>query len=192
MVPRHPARGPKLATDLRAHNRTIALRSAGEPLTPETDIYIADTLGELGLFFRLGDIAVMGGSFLPDIGGHNPLEAARLDPARRVRRPLRQLDRHLWRARRRRCAAVRTRPHLTAGPDPTADSRRRATARGSPGGREAGGRRRRPACWTACGRGWSRCCHEALDAPLVVRAPRRPAPGDADAVDGRCPGSGRA
>ncbi len=79
IVPRHPVRGPALATALRAHNRTIALRSAGEPVTPETDIYIADTLGELGLFFRLGDIAVMGGSFLPDIGGHNPLEAARLD-----------------------------------------------------------------------------------------------------------------
>ena len=79
IVPRHPVRGPALATALRAHNRTIALRSAGEPLTPATDIYIADTLGELGLFFRLGDIAVMGGSFLPDIGGHNPLEAARLD-----------------------------------------------------------------------------------------------------------------
>ncbi len=78
IVPRHPARGPRLATDLRAQNRIIALRSAGEPLTAETDIYIADTLGELGLFFRLGDIAVMGGSFLPDIGGHNPLEAARL------------------------------------------------------------------------------------------------------------------
>jgi 3-deoxy-D-manno-octulosonic-acid transferase len=78
IVPRHPVRGPKLATDLRGHNRTIALRSAGEPLTPGTDVYIADTLGELGLFFRLGDIAVMGGSFLPDIGGHNPLEAARL------------------------------------------------------------------------------------------------------------------
>lgn len=78
IVPRHPARGPKLATDLRAQDRIIALRSAGEPLTAETDIYIADTLGELGLFFRLGDVAVMGGSFLPDIGGHNPLEAARL------------------------------------------------------------------------------------------------------------------
>ena len=79
IVPRHPARGPRLATELRTHNRIIALRSAGEPITPETDLYIADTLGELGLFFRLGDIAVMGGSFLPDIGGHNPLEAARLD-----------------------------------------------------------------------------------------------------------------
>lgn len=78
IVPRHPARGPKLAGELRAHNRVIALRSAGEPLTAGTDLYIADTLGELGLFFRLGDIAVMGGSFLPDIGGHNPLEAARL------------------------------------------------------------------------------------------------------------------
>ena len=79
IVPRHPARGPRLATELRAHNRTIALRSAGEPLTAETDVYVADTLGELGLFFRLGDVAVMGGSLVPDIGGHNPLEAARLD-----------------------------------------------------------------------------------------------------------------
>jgi 3-deoxy-D-manno-octulosonic-acid transferase len=78
IVPRHPARGPRLATDLRAFNKIVALRSAGEPLTAETDIYVADTLGELGLFFRLGDVAVMGGSFLPDIGGHNPLEAARL------------------------------------------------------------------------------------------------------------------
>lgn len=78
IVPRHPVRGPRLATELRAHNRTVALRSAGEPLTAETDIYVADTLGELGLFFRLGDVAILGGSFVPDIGGHNPLEAARL------------------------------------------------------------------------------------------------------------------
>ncbi|MDP1630880.1 MAG: 3-deoxy-D-manno-octulosonic acid transferase [Caulobacter sp.] len=78
IAPRHPVRGPSIAASLRAAGRTVALRSAGEPLTPETDVYIADTLGELGLFFRLGDVAVIGGSFLPDIGGHNPLEAARL------------------------------------------------------------------------------------------------------------------
>ena len=39
---------------------------------------VADTLGELGLFFRLAEVTVMGGGFAPGIGGHNPLEPARL------------------------------------------------------------------------------------------------------------------
>jgi 3-deoxy-D-manno-octulosonic-acid transferase len=78
IVPRHPVRGPALAETLRAAGKRLAQRSAGEPLTPETEIYLADTLGELGLFFALADLVVMGGSFYPDIGGHNPLEPARL------------------------------------------------------------------------------------------------------------------
>jgi 3-deoxy-D-manno-octulosonic-acid transferase len=78
IVPRHPVRGPALAETLRAGGRTLAQRSAGEPLTAETEIYLADTLGEMGLFFALADVVVMGGSFYPDIGGHNPLEPARL------------------------------------------------------------------------------------------------------------------
>jgi len=51
---------------------------AGE--TPETLItaYVADTLGELGLFFRLADVVVMGGGYAQGVGGHNPLEPARL------------------------------------------------------------------------------------------------------------------
>ena len=55
----------------------IALRSQGDPLTPETDIYLVDTMGELGLFFRLSDIVFMGKSLVP-LGGQNPLEALRL------------------------------------------------------------------------------------------------------------------
>ena len=52
-------------------------------LGPQTDLYVADTLGELGLFLRLADVVVMGGSFapalgLPAVGGHNPLEPARI------------------------------------------------------------------------------------------------------------------
>ena len=78
IVPRHPVRGPALAEALRAGGRTLAQRSAKEPLTAETEIYLADTLGEMGLFFGLADVVVMGGSFYPDIGGHNPLEPARL------------------------------------------------------------------------------------------------------------------
>lgn len=70
LAPRHPERGPEIAAMTAG-----TLRSRDEPLSPA---YIADTLGELGLFFRLADIVIMGGSFVPGIGGHNPLEPARL------------------------------------------------------------------------------------------------------------------
>ena len=70
LAPRHPERGAEIAAMLGG-----ALRSRGEALGP---VYVADTLGELGLFFRLADFVVMGGSFVPGIGGHNPLEPARI------------------------------------------------------------------------------------------------------------------
>jgi 3-deoxy-D-manno-octulosonic-acid transferase len=71
LAPRHPDRGADLAARFQASRR-----SAGE--APLVAIHIADTLGELGLFFRLADVVVMGGAFLPGIGGHNPLEPARI------------------------------------------------------------------------------------------------------------------
>jgi len=71
LAPRHPDRGPDLAARFQATRR-----GAGE--APAGPIHVADTLGELGLFFRLADIVVMGGAFLPGIGGHNPLEPARI------------------------------------------------------------------------------------------------------------------
>jgi 3-deoxy-D-manno-octulosonic-acid transferase len=71
IAPRHPQRGPEIAASLGGE-----LRSAGA--LPGDGIYVADTLGELGLFFRLADIVVMGGAFSPGIGGHNPLEPARI------------------------------------------------------------------------------------------------------------------
>ncbi len=73
IAPRHPDRGPGIAAELGAPRR-----SAGQLPAPETGVYVADTLGELGLFFRLADVVVMGGAFASGIGGHNPLEAARL------------------------------------------------------------------------------------------------------------------
>lgn len=78
VAPRHPERGAEVAGLFAARGQTVALRSAGEPLTPATEVYVADTLGEMGLLFRLAQVTVMGGSFLPGIGGHNPLEPARL------------------------------------------------------------------------------------------------------------------
>lgn len=77
LAPRHPARGQEIVDMIRAYGLRAARRSSGEPITPATDIYLADTLGELGLFYRLADIAFVGGSLVAK-GGHNPFEAARL------------------------------------------------------------------------------------------------------------------
>jgi len=77
LVPRHPERGRDVAESLRSTGLTVALRSLGEPITQGTDIYVADTLGELGLFYRLAPLAFMGGSLVAH-GGQNPLEPARL------------------------------------------------------------------------------------------------------------------
>ncbi len=78
LVPRHPARGKDIAAELSAHGLSVASRSTGQAITPGTDIYLADTLGELGLFFRLADLVFMGKSLVP-LGGQNPLEAVMLD-----------------------------------------------------------------------------------------------------------------
>lgn len=77
IVPRHPARGAAMHSVFSQEGSTAALRSRGETILRETDIYIADTLGELGLFYRLCNVAFIGGSLVPH-GGQNPLEAARL------------------------------------------------------------------------------------------------------------------
>jgi 3-deoxy-D-manno-octulosonic-acid transferase len=80
LAPRHPVRGETIAAALRREGLGVARRSLGEPIGPDTDIYLVDTLGELGLFYRLSGIAFVGGS-LVDRGGHNPFEGARLDCA---------------------------------------------------------------------------------------------------------------
>jgi len=80
IVPRHPARGPELAAQLARDGLRVARRSAGARQGPETEVYLADTLGELGLFYRLAEVAFLGGT-LASRGGHNPLEPARLDCA---------------------------------------------------------------------------------------------------------------
>ncbi len=80
IVPRHPARGTEIAAMLAGSGLAIARRSRGEPPGPAVDIYLADTLGELGLFYRLAQIVFVGGS-LAAHGGHNPIEPALLDCA---------------------------------------------------------------------------------------------------------------
>ncbi len=80
IVPRHPARGLAIAEDLMMKGLRVAMRSEGALPTPATDVYIADTLGELGTFYALSDVAFVGGS-LSERGGQNPIEAVRLDCA---------------------------------------------------------------------------------------------------------------
>ena len=80
LVPRHPKRGPAIAEDLRRAGHAIGVRSAGDVPARETEIYIADTLGELGLFYRAAPVAFVGGSLTPH-GGQNLFEPAQLDCA---------------------------------------------------------------------------------------------------------------
>ena len=80
IVPRHPARGDEIAGMLTLRGLQVARRACGEPPTGDTDVYLADTIGELGLFYRLAGIGFVGGSLVAK-GGHNPFEAARLDCA---------------------------------------------------------------------------------------------------------------
>ncbi|MEO0695971.1 MAG: 3-deoxy-D-manno-octulosonic acid transferase [Pseudomonadota bacterium] len=77
LAPRHPERGDTVREIGRGAGLTCMLRSEGGDLTDDTQVYIADTLGELGLFYRLSSVSFVGGS-LVEKGGHNPLEPARL------------------------------------------------------------------------------------------------------------------
>jgi 3-deoxy-D-manno-octulosonic-acid transferase len=77
IVPRHPHRGEAVARTIAASGLRAALRSREELPMASTDIYVADTMGELGLFYRLSGIVFMGGS-LVEHGGQNPVEAVKL------------------------------------------------------------------------------------------------------------------
>jgi 3-deoxy-D-manno-octulosonic-acid transferase len=77
VVPRHPDRGEAIARTIEASGLHVALRSREELPIATTDIYVADTMGELGLFYRLAPIVFMGGSLVPH-GGQNPIEAVKL------------------------------------------------------------------------------------------------------------------
>ncbi len=80
VAPRHPERGEEIARLAESARLSARRRSKGDAIDRTTDIYIADTLGELGLFYRLSTVAFVGGS-LVEKGGHNPLEPARLASA---------------------------------------------------------------------------------------------------------------
>ncbi|KAF2537907.1 hypothetical protein F2Q70_00006770 [Brassica cretica] len=77
IVPRHPHHGHQIAQRLRNDGQSVALRSRNENITSKkTNIYVVDTLGELREFYGVAPIAVIGGSFFPELTGHNVSEAA--------------------------------------------------------------------------------------------------------------------
>ncbi|SIS53662.1 3-deoxy-D-manno-octulosonic acid transferase [Phaeovulum vinaykumarii] len=75
LAPRHPERGPALRAELSARGLRVAQRALGQDPGPDTDIYLADTLGEMGLWFDLSPVAFIGGSLVA-VGGHNAYEPA--------------------------------------------------------------------------------------------------------------------
>jgi len=80
IAPRHPERGPVVADTAMAAHLRPALRSRGTSPVGEIDIYVFDTLGELGLIYQLAPIVFMGGSLIRH-GGQNPIEAIKLGAA---------------------------------------------------------------------------------------------------------------
>jgi 3-deoxy-D-manno-octulosonic-acid transferase len=80
IAPRHPERGAGVAAIARAGGLNTRLRSRGELPDASTDIYVADTVGELGLLYRLAPIVFIGGSLVRH-GGQNPIEPAKLGAA---------------------------------------------------------------------------------------------------------------
>ena len=77
IAPRHIRRGPAIAKLAGDRGLEASLRSAGLPPSARDAVYVVDTMGELGLWYRLAPIACIGGSLIP-VGGHNPIEAAQL------------------------------------------------------------------------------------------------------------------
>jgi 3-deoxy-D-manno-octulosonic-acid transferase len=77
IAPRHPERGSDIAETLRGQGLAVSRRGARVRVMAETNVYLMDTIGELGLLYRTAPFAFVGGS-LVEHGGQNPLEAARL------------------------------------------------------------------------------------------------------------------
>lgn len=80
IAPRHPHRGEAIAQMAAASGLRVALRSLGHLPAAHTDIYVADTMGELGLIYRVAPVVFMGGSIARH-GGQNPIEAIKLGAA---------------------------------------------------------------------------------------------------------------
>jgi len=79
IIPRHPNRGREVLQLAQDYGFKASIRTIEDNINDETDIYIANTLNELGLWYRLSDITIMGGFFKKNVGGHNIIEPAQLN-----------------------------------------------------------------------------------------------------------------
>lgn len=80
IAPRHPNRGEQIVEDIQKLGLSAALRSKQEKITPKTDVYVANTIGEMGLWYDLAKIVFIGGSLIPH-GGQNFIEPSRVRDA---------------------------------------------------------------------------------------------------------------
>ena len=78
IIPRHAERRDEIMSELEEENLSLQLRTTAPVPARQTNIYIADTMGEIGLFYALTKMAYIGGSLVPH-GGQNPIEAIKLD-----------------------------------------------------------------------------------------------------------------
>lgn len=81
LAPRHPERSKDIQKLLKQEGLTFAARSSGAEITRDTQVYLFDTIGEMGLAFRLSKLTFVCGSLVDGLSGHNPLEPARLGNA---------------------------------------------------------------------------------------------------------------
>ena len=77
LAPRHPDRGDAIAAQIAGAGLSVGRRSRHEPIADNVDVYLADSIGEMGLWYRLADVAFLGGSMVAR-GGQNPIEPAKL------------------------------------------------------------------------------------------------------------------
>ncbi len=79
-APRHPNRADEIEQMLKKKKLRVARRSRQEQITAQTDVYLADTIGEMGLLYQLAPVVFVGGSLI-QFGGQNMLEPMRLHRA---------------------------------------------------------------------------------------------------------------
>ena len=80
IVPRHQTRGNLIKEDLIKMKLNVSQRTQNQGITENTDIYLADTIGEMGIFYRLAEVCFIGGSLVKH-GGQNFLEPFKLSTA---------------------------------------------------------------------------------------------------------------
>ena len=95
IVPRHPERGPLIAEMLRPPASTWRSARRASCPRPRTDIYVADTIGELGLFYALAPVAFIGGSLVPSAAARTRSRPIKLGAAVLTGPALAELPRRL-------------------------------------------------------------------------------------------------